>query len=345
MITTPESSPSKITPSPSLSPQRHQSPQSSQLRDITRQAAKIPQSHFPTQTQVADKATFRVVDEYAKEDSFKEGRKITEIDKDPTISLVQPEQDREYDFDVSTAEGFTTSSVPITTAKLEISTTNILVSTAGAAVNTASAFISIISPPRVSTAEDISGAETLVYIRMSASKDKGKAIMTEPEPEQTTTKLQQRQERAGFEAAIRLQELFDEEERQRLARQEDEKYDLQKALELQKQLDEREEVVAKVHDIDWSDPAVLRYHAVQNRSFSIAEVRKNMCIYLKNQGGYKQSHFKGMSYEDMRPIFERVWDQNHAFVPKDSEIEKEVMERSGFDLQQESSKQVEEEIF
>ncbi|GKD63064.1 hypothetical protein Tco_1305172 [Tanacetum coccineum] len=52
-----------------------------------------------------------------------------------------------------------------------------------------------------------------------------------------------------------------------------------------------------------------------------------------------------MSYEDMRPIFERVWDQNHAFVPKDSEIEKEVMKRSGFDLQQESSKQVEEEIF
>ncbi|GKC90554.1 hypothetical protein Tco_1151203 [Tanacetum coccineum] len=49
-----------------------------------------------------------------------------------------------------------------------------------------------------------------------------------------------------------------------------------------------------------------RYHAVQNRSFSIAEVRKNMCIYLKNQGGYKQSHFKGMSYEDIRPIFERL---------------------------------------
>ncbi|GKE86427.1 hypothetical protein Tco_1560169, partial [Tanacetum coccineum] len=68
-------------------------------------------------------------DEDAKEDSSKQGRKISEIDKDPTISLVQPEQDMEYDFDVSTAKGFTTSSVPITTAKLEISTTNILVST------------------------------------------------------------------------------------------------------------------------------------------------------------------------------------------------------------------------
>ncbi|GJT89390.1 hypothetical protein Tco_1071107 [Tanacetum coccineum] len=45
-----------------------------------------------------------------------------------------------------------------------------------------------------------------------------------------------------------------------------------------------------------------------------------------------------MKYEDIRPIFERVWDQNNAFVPKDSEIEKEVMKRPGFNFQQKSSK-------
>ncbi|GKC10378.1 hypothetical protein Tco_1007160, partial [Tanacetum coccineum] len=82
--------------------------------------------------------------------------------------------------------------------------------------------------------------------------------------------------------------------------------------------------------------AVMEIHALQNRSFSVAEVRKNMCTYLKNQGGYKQSHFKGMSYEYIRHIFESIWDQNHAFVPKDYEIEKEVMKRPGFDLQKES---------
>ncbi|GJV66521.1 hypothetical protein Tco_1482030 [Tanacetum coccineum] len=49
-------------------------------------------------------------------------------------------------------------------------------------------------------------------------------------------------------------------------------------------------------------------------------------------------HFNGMSYEDIRPIFESVWDQNQAFVPKDFEIEKQVMKRPGFDLQQEISK-------
>ncbi|GKA89824.1 hypothetical protein Tco_0811636 [Tanacetum coccineum] len=74
-------------------------------------------------------------DEDAKEDSSKYGRKFSEIDKDPTISFVQPEQAIEYDFDVSTAEGFNTASVPIITTSASIST---------------------VSPLRVSTAEDIS---------------------------------------------------------------------------------------------------------------------------------------------------------------------------------------------
>ncbi|GJY87897.1 reverse transcriptase domain-containing protein [Tanacetum coccineum] len=68
-----------------------------------------------------------------------------------------------------------------------------------------------------------------------------------------------------------------------------------------------------------------------NNLHPVVEVRKNMCMYLKNKGGYKLSHFKGMKYEDIRPIIERVWDQNLAFVPKDSEIEKEVMKRSRID--------------
>nr|GEV00165.1 hypothetical protein [Tanacetum cinerariifolium] len=84
-----------------------------------------------------------------------------------------------------------------------------------------------------------------------------------------------------------------------------------------------------------------KYHALQNRPFSKVELRKNICTYLKNRGGYKQSYFKGLRYEDIRPVFERVWDQIHAFVPMDSNIEKEVMNKSRFDLQQ---KQFAEEV-
>ncbi|GJY54507.1 hypothetical protein Tco_0446171 [Tanacetum coccineum] len=121
-------------------------------------------------------------DEDAEEDSSKQGRKIFEIDKDPTISLVQPEQDMEYDFDVSTAEGFTTANVPVTTTSVT---------------------------PEVSTA-----ATNLVYIRRSAEKrkDKGKTIMKEDESVQKKTKKQLEQERLGHEEAIRLQEQINEEE-------------------------------------------------------------------------------------------------------------------------------------
>ncbi|GKD64391.1 hypothetical protein Tco_1306499, partial [Tanacetum coccineum] len=226
-------------------------------------------------------------DEDAEEDSSKQRRKISEIDKDPTISLVQPEQDMEYNFDVSTAEGFTTTSVPVTIAS---------------------------ATPEVSTA-----AANLMYIRRSAEKrkDKGKAIMKEDESVQQKIKKQLEQERIGHEEAIRLQEKINKEENQRIAR------DTKIAKQLQEEFDrarQEQEVIAEAdqaHDINWSNPAVLRYHALQNRSFSVAEVRKNMCMYLKYQGGYKQSHFKGISYKDIRPIFERVWDQNNAFVPKD----------------------------
>ncbi|GKE15911.1 hypothetical protein Tco_1423488 [Tanacetum coccineum] len=63
------------------------------------------------------------------------------------------------------------------------------------------------------------------------------------------------------------------------------------------------------------------------RPYSIVEVRKNMVMYLKNQARYKQSYFKGMKYEEIRPIFEKVWDQTHNFVPMDSEDKEKDSEK------------------
>ncbi|GKE83969.1 hypothetical protein Tco_1557711 [Tanacetum coccineum] len=147
-------------------------------------------------------------DEDDLEDPSKQGRKITKIDQDPGISLVQQdeeiqgryEHDMEFDFDFDAAKE---------------------VSTAGEAVTTASVVVSTTSPTRntgVSTADDITMAETLVYIRKSATKDKGKGKMDEFEKVKTKTKLQQEQERLDFEAAMRLQTELEEEERQRIVR-------------------------------------------------------------------------------------------------------------------------------
>ncbi|GJR09087.1 hypothetical protein Tco_0791739 [Tanacetum coccineum] len=56
----------------------------------------------------------------------------------------------------------------------------------------------------------------------SSAKYKGKAIMEEAETIQTKTKLQLEQERLGYEEALRLQAKIDEEERQRIARVQEE---------------------------------------------------------------------------------------------------------------------------
>ncbi|GKA93236.1 hypothetical protein Tco_0815222 [Tanacetum coccineum] len=191
---------------------------------------------------------FRIVvsdDEECLEDPSKQGRKITEIDQDPSILLVVLEEEDPTELVEDQGSG--------EKGEKEVNTVDAKHSTV---------------IPEVSTV-----AENLVYIRRSAKKkkDKGKGIMIEPELEKKTKK-QLEQERLGHEEA--------------------------------------------------SDPVVLRYHAQLNRPYSVAEVRKNMVMYLKNQGGYKMNYFKGMKYEDIRPIFEKVCDQIQSFASMDSEKEK-----------------------
>nr|GEZ26655.1 putative ribonuclease H-like domain-containing protein [Tanacetum cinerariifolium] len=181
-------------------------------------------------------------------------------------------------------------------------------------------------------------AKTLLNIKKSLSKDKGKGIMQKTELPKKLKKKEMIHLSLDEELA---QKLYAEELAKEEARQEHKRYNLEKALELQRQLDQRKENVPKgdqANEINLNDPQVLRYHALQNRPFSKAEVKKNMIMYLKNQGRYKQSYFKGIKYKDIRPLFERIWDQVYTFVPKDSEIEREVMKRAIFDPQQGSSK-------
>ncbi|GKD28020.1 hypothetical protein Tco_1234234 [Tanacetum coccineum] len=71
--------------------------------------------------------------------------------------------------------------------------------------------------------------------------------------------------------------------------------------------------------IDWNDPSVIRYHTLKMKPQTVAQARRNMIKYLKNQGNYKISDFKGMSYNNIRPVFEKVWDFNQNIEPMDAE--------------------------
>ncbi|GJV81435.1 hypothetical protein Tco_1517305 [Tanacetum coccineum] len=259
-------------------------------------------------------------DKTVEEDSSKQGRSlIEELDMDADFSLVPP-HDAEIqekisdDTEVLLEEEVTTADTALNTASIPFSTAS--------------------ATPEVSTAN-----EQLVCIRRSAEKrnDKGKAIMIEDEFVQKKSKKQLEKERLSHKEAVRLQEQIDEEERKRIAR------DAEIAKQLQEEYDKarKKEAVTEVdtaHVIDWNDPSVIRYHALQNRSRSVAKVKKNMIMYLKNQGGYKMKIFKEMSYDDIRPIFEKVWDQIHSFVPMDSEEEVQRLKRARQDVETKPAK-------
>nr|GEW66005.1 hypothetical protein [Tanacetum cinerariifolium] len=83
------------------------------------------------------------------------------------------------------------------------------VSTGNGRVSTASRIISTIE-------ELVSTARASMPVSTVGMIDKGKGIMEESESDVIKTKRQQEQERLGYEAAVRLQEQFDKEERQRM---------------------------------------------------------------------------------------------------------------------------------
>ncbi|GJY95750.1 hypothetical protein Tco_0512111 [Tanacetum coccineum] len=175
------------------------------------------------------------------------------------------------------------------------------VSTAGAKQGTASEEVPIVSTAEVNLS---TAGGTVTYTRRSEEqrkrKDKGKVIMTEPKPK-NKSKKEIEQERLSIAEAIRLEEQMNDEQRAQIARDE----------EITRQWDEeeRQRVTSEgktSQKIDWNDPSVLRYHALKMKPKTVAQARRNMIKYLKNQGNYKISDFKGMSYNEIRPIFEKV---------------------------------------
>ncbi|GJZ49854.1 hypothetical protein Tco_0604044 [Tanacetum coccineum] len=280
-------------------------------------------------------------DEEIAEDSSKQGRKISQIDEDPTVSLIQdegiswiPQEEEVHEKPSDETEVLVQEETPTEIieehgsgekGEIEISTANMQVSTA--------------SPPKVST------AVPHVYTRRSA-KDKGYAIMEEPATPKKIKKRTQVQLSMDKELARMMEEeeriKFNVEQEARALQEKEERLNLEAARELQRQLDQRQDVPTQPtqsQGIDWNDPRVLRYHALKNKPMSIAQAKRNMITYLKNQGGYKESYFKKMSYNDIRPIFERVWDHVNTFIPIGSEVEKDSSKPS----ERETSKIVEEE--
>nr|GEX95441.1 uncharacterized mitochondrial protein AtMg00810-like [Tanacetum cinerariifolium] len=76
------------------------------------------------------------------------------------------------------------------------------------------------------------------------------------------------------------------------------------------------------------DHAVKRYQVLKRKPQTEAQARKNMMVYLKNVAGFKMDYFKGMSYDDIRPIFEAKFNTNVTFLQKIKEQIKDKESRA-----------------
>nr|GEZ39253.1 hypothetical protein [Tanacetum cinerariifolium] len=94
---------------------------------------------------------------------------------------------------------------------------------------------------------------------------------------------------------------------------------------------------------------VMNYQVLKRKPLIEIQARRNMIVYLKNMAGYKMNYFKGMTYDEIRPLFEKHYSYNQAFlnevneevkvpereVRQEKEVEVESSKRKGESLEKE----------
>nr|GEU31877.1 hypothetical protein [Tanacetum cinerariifolium] len=105
---------------------------------------------------------------------------------------------------------------------------------------------------------------------------------------------------------------------------------------------DKDDVIEQVQRKEKEDNAVLRYQALKRKPQTETQDRKNMMIYLRNMAGFKIDYFKGISYDDIRLIFEKYFNSNVAFLEKTKEqLEEEesrALKRTSASLEENAAK-------
>nr|GEV02967.1 retrovirus-related Pol polyprotein from transposon TNT 1-94 [Tanacetum cinerariifolium] len=245
------------------------------------------------------------------EDASNQGRMIDELDRDEGVALMddkgakkivkeaQDEPEIQEVVDVVTTAKLITEVV--TAASESVNAANITIVAAepqvpAATITTASVRVVVSTRRRKRVViRDPEEESTVIIPADTKSKDRGKGIMVkEPKP----TKKKQQVEM-------------------------DEEYARKLHEELNKDID-WDVAIDHVKQKAKEDPYVQRYQVMKKRPQTKAQARSNMMMYLKNVLGFRLDYFKGMSYDDIRPIFEAKFNSNIEFIFKSKEqIEEE----------------------
>nr|GEU70123.1 hypothetical protein [Tanacetum cinerariifolium] len=208
-------------------------------------------------------------DDTVMDDESNQGRMIAKMDKDDAVVLMD---DKEEDKNVEEAKEDETEPAKVQKVVDIVTTAKLITEVVTAASETVTA-TSVIIP----TAEPQVPAATLTVApaRVADASNKGKGIMVE-EPKPLKKKQQ-----------IEM----------------DEQYARELHAELNKDID-WDEAIDHLKRKAKEDHVVKRYQVLKRKPQTEAQARKNMIMYLKNVASFKMDYFKGMSYDDIRPIFE-----------------------------------------
>nr|GEZ23556.1 hypothetical protein [Tanacetum cinerariifolium] len=89
------------------------------------------------------------------------------------------------------------------------------------------------------------------------------------------------------------------------------------------------EVIEQVKRKEKQDNTIMKYQSLKRKPPTEAHARKNMMVYLKNMAGFKMDFFKSMTYDDIRPIFEKCLNSIVDFLEKgEEELEEEASKQS-----------------
>ncbi|GJW60317.1 hypothetical protein Tco_0109652 [Tanacetum coccineum] len=255
------------------------------------------------------------------EDASKQGRRIDSIDADEEITLVNVQDDADKEmFDVDALNG----EEVFVAGQNE----NVVEEVVDAAqVSTAATIVTI-------TTEEITLAQVLEALKTSKPKVKG-IVFQEPSTTTTITTIssQQPQEK---EDALRLQAIFDKEER--LAREKAEKEkeanialieecdDIQAKIDADHQLAERLQAQEQ-EELSDAEKATLFQQLLKKRHKppTKAHQRQIMYTYLKNMEGYKLKDLKSKGFDAIQEMFDRAFKRQKVDDDKETAELKQSM--------------------
>nr|GEV97708.1 hypothetical protein [Tanacetum cinerariifolium] len=99
-------------------------------------------------------------------------------------------------------------------------------------------------------------------------------------------------------------------------------------------------VIEQVKRNERLNDVVMKYQTLKRKPLTQAKAKRNMIVYLKNMAGFKMDYFKGMTYDKIRPLFEKHYNYNQIFLNEVNEGVKvsETELRQEKDVEVESSK-------